>query len=103
MNPALGLPAADYEFAAAAVLVTSDALASGGVPDALSDAQQDWYFWHAWRGELANTGQLNYNFSFDIHSARKLREGYRLVWVTENPAVELLADLNVRLRTLWRL
>ena len=82
-------------------VVTADALATGQVPDPLSDLSQDWYYWHAWRGLLGFEAQ-HYQ-QFDIKTSRCLREGYRLMWATQHFTQEVATLMQVNLRTLWTL
>ena len=83
------------------VVVTAEALAAGVVPDPLSDTTQDWYYYHAWQGNLSQDDQHTQNF--DIRSARRLREGYALAWSTQNFTQEVAGKLSVRIRSLWTL
>jgi len=83
-------------------VVTKDALAAGALPDPLSDLEQDWYYWHSWEGLLGfSDGQHQENF--DIRTARKLREGYRLAFMMQSFTQELEGEIQVNLRTLWTL
>ena len=91
-----------YQFGVGVAVVTQDANFAGAVPDPLIDVLQDWYYWHAWNG-LLSEATPNYQWSFDIRTARKLREGYRLVWVSQVFAEEIGSELKVNLRTLWTL
>ena len=82
-------------------IVTADALGegSGAMPDPLTDLTHDWYYWHGWEGMLGLEAQ--HNQVFDIRSSRRLREGFRLVWISQNFSQEVVGKLRVHLRTLW--
>jgi len=103
LTPVSGVAAQDYNVSIGIAVVTADAVAAGVVPDPVGDAQQDWYYWTAWEGELNSAGQSNWTKEFDIRTSRRLREGYRLMFQSENSVQELGATLFVRLRTLWSL
>ncbi len=103
VSPVVGGSLEDYEFAVGVSVVTIDALSAGATPDPLTDVTQDWYFWDSWLGKLNAVGTSTYTKSFDIRSSRRLREGFRLVWVTENPAIEIAGLLSMSLRTLWKM
>ena len=102
-SPDIGAAIGDYNVSMGVCVVTIDAFLASAVPDPASDVTQDWYFWNAWEGAMINTGLSNQTGYFDIRSARRLREGYRLVWVSENVVMELAGTLQVNLRTLWRM
>jgi len=91
----------EYNLGVGVAVVTADALTAGATPDPLSDLSQDWYYYHAWEGNLGFEAQ-HYQ-EFDIRSARRLREGYRLGWVTQSFTMEVAGKLFVRLRSLWTL
>ena len=82
-------------------VVTRDGI--GAPPDPIDDPEQDWYFWDHWTGDLMNSGQSNFSRSFDIRSKRRLRQGYRLVLITQNTAQEFAHSVNFAFRTLWQM
>ncbi len=100
-TPLVGTAQADYNLAVGVCIVTIDALAAAAVPDPGADVTQDWYYWDSWEGGLLNAGLSTYTQRFDIRSARRLRDGYRLIWTTDNVTQELAGDVQIRLRTLW--
>jgi len=91
----------DANIGVGVAVVTKDAMSIGTMPDPLSDLEHDWYYWHAWEGIVGLENQ--HEQTFDIRSARKLREGYRLAFISQNFTQELSTTLRVRLRTLWTL
>ncbi len=82
-------------------VVTAEALAAGTVPDPLTDVTQDWYYWDHWEGMVGLDGQHQVNF--DIRSSRRLRERYRLVWISQNAVQELDTEIQVSMRALWQM
>ena len=90
-----------YNYGIGIAVVTKDALTAGVVPDPLTDQEQDWYYWDAWEGILGL--ENNYTKTFDIHTARKIREGYRLALVLENTTQEVVGQMRIRMRSLWTL
>ena len=90
-----------FNFGVGVAVITNDALAAGAVPDPLTDLTHDWYFWYAWEGNLGF--EVQHTKEFDICSSRRLREGYRLVWVVQNLIQELPGQLQCNFRTLWTL
>ena len=101
VTPQVGTAPGDYNFAAAISVASENALTGSRIPGALNASQQDWYYWTSWEGELSSGGTSNHTVYFDIRTARVLREGYRLVWNSQNAVQELGSNLFVRLRTLW--
>ena len=100
-SPVVGVSLADYNMSVGITLLTIDALAAFAVPDPAADVTQDWYFWDSWGGGMQADGSSNITRAFDIRSSRRLREGFRLIWVTDNLVMELAGVLDVRIRTLW--
>jgi len=92
---------AEYNVFIGIAVVTIDALAALAVPDPASDVTQDWYWWSAWEGGIADLGLSSRTMQFDIRTARRLREGYRLVLVSENLTQELASEFHLRARGLW--
>ena len=90
-----------FNYGIGVAVITQDALAAGAVPDPQVDLNQDWYYWDSWEGVLINEGQHQVNF--DIRTARKLREGYRLVMVMQSFIQELAGFIRVDMRNLWTL
>ena len=82
-------------------VITKDALSAGQVPEPLSDLEHDWYYWHAWEGIVGLENQ--HEQMFDIKTSRRIREGFRLAWISQNFTQEVATTLNVRLRSLWTL
>ena len=103
LEPGNSSAIATYNFFTGIAVVAAEGISSGEVPKPATAVQQDWYFWTGWEGQMLDTGQQNFSFHADIRSARRLREGYRLVLVTENNAQELISDIHYRIRTLWTL
>jgi len=91
------------------LVVTADALAAGTIPLPQSDLRQDWYFWEVQAYHLENpaagsSDRMVKVGNIDIHTARRLREGYRLVMVVEKSVTtEVAWNVQVGLRTLWTL
>ena len=81
-------------------VVTADAFVAQALPDPLFDTDQDWYYW--WGGSR-QVSSLGLEWSVDVRSARKLRGGYRLVLVAENVINELITNVDLTIRTLWKM
>jgi len=90
-----------YNYGVGVAVMTSDAIVAGATPDPLSDLSQDWYYYDAWEGILGL--ENNHTRYFDIRTARRIREGYRLGWVTQMFTQEVVGQMRVRLRSLWTL
>ena len=101
LSPSVGIVAEVYNISVG-IAVVSQAVTSQ-VPTPVGDPSQDWYYWSVWSGILSPTSNINQTVTFDIRTSRRLREGYRLVFVSENVIQELASDVRVRLRTLWRM
>ena len=96
---AIGVEEQNYNIGVS--VMTADALFAGATPDPRDDVLQDWYYWRGWEGMVSD--DQNHEASFDIRSSRRLREGFRLAWVTQNSSTEVDAEMRVHLRTLWRM
>ena len=81
-------------------VVTSEAIVASVVPDPLFDLEQDWYYWKAVEPRLSPETP-SYSWEFDLKTGRRLREGYRLVFIMEHPIFEVTGHLLLSLRTVW--
>ena len=65
--------------------------------DPMSDEGQDWYYW-----TLRSTASLRATqWEADIRTARRLRAGYKLIVVVNNPLNPVPTQLNLGIRSLW--
>ncbi len=95
--------ALDQSFVSMGVaVVTEDALAAAALPDPEFDFNHDWYYWTR-RMHKQNTLDSPPITSWDaiIRSKRRLRGGYRLVLITENPANPDPIEVMISMRNLW--
>ncbi len=97
-------------FSTGITVMTADAAVAALTPDPSSDFDQDWYFWQGQAfhlhqaGALASTDSMVEIAKIDIHTARRLRGGFRLVMIIEKGVtVEVAWNLTVGLRALWSL
>jgi len=81
-----------------------------GPPDPIGDAQQDWYYWTGSPVSAISSGLVagesaNPKIAVDIRSKRRLREGFRLILVSESEPTGSTqpAILAYNIRTLWAL
>ncbi len=99
---ATDVSAAAHDFAIGIGVVTLDAFAAGAVPDPLSNFDQDWYYWtHRQFKRTTAAEQALASFDFEIRSKRRLRGGYALVMVVENPVQLDAMNVNIAMRNLW--
>ncbi len=101
VTPQTAVAGVEYNISLGIAVMTIDALTAGATPDPAADVTQDWYWWDSWEGTLADAGLSTYTNHFDIRTARRIREGYRLVLITENLGQELASFVHFRARTLW--
>ena len=90
------------QFTVGICVVTKDAFTAGAVPDPLTDLEHDWYYWLSKELSFDFIGEVQH-FLWDLRSARKLREGYRLVLVIDKGTTEGSIDFVVAMRNLWKL
>jgi len=84
-------------------VMTNDAFAAGALPDPLSDFQQSWYYWTAFAG-VFNTNFNVYERSADIRTQRVLRQGFKLVGVSQSLAAnDLDTSFRITMRNLWEI
>ena len=85
------------------VVVTRDAIAGLVLPDPESDFNQDWLYWtrRAIKVQATNGGDQLYIWDADIRSMRRLRGGYGLVMISENPVNNQGVLLASSMRCLW--
>ena len=105
-----GLGEAATELADLAIgvcVVTKDAAASLTVPDPQNstDRNQDWYYWDSRLQTLGPAGADGglMEFEINIHTARRLRGGYRLIMVFQKQITELTYRGDLAMRLLWTL
>jgi len=95
----------EQEVAIGITVVTKDAIAAFAVPDPLStlDQNHDWYYWSSRNGTLGPAGSDDgsWVWNFDIRTSRRLRGGYRLVYIVEKDLTELGIEINTSVRNLW--
>jgi len=83
-------------------VVTRDAFAAGALPDPESDFHQDWLYWTRRMVDVPSTGCPQWlEWEADIRSGRRLRGGYALAMITENPANGSATQLEANMRLLW--
>ena len=94
--------AALSDLAVGVVVVSLDA-SQGVVPDPLTDAEQDWYYWRSGIVFAANTASASRltTWQFDIRTSRRLRGGYRLVAISENDENPQSTSVHWNVRGLW--
>ncbi len=80
-------------------VVTNDGFAAGALPDPESDFDQDWYYWT--RRSLMDREGSQLNWEIDLHSMRRLRGGYKLVFISQTPTNENITELHANFRNLW--
>lgn len=91
-----------HDISVGVAVVTQDALAAGAMPDPLTDPGQDWYYWtHRQMKIVSANNQPMHYWEIDIRTARRLRGGYRLALIVQNPVQEEATNLNVATRALW--
>ncbi len=85
-------------------IMTNDGFVALAPPDPLSDSSQSWYYWMLRDFRVAQTVNINDQWSADIRSARRLRGGFKLVLVVETDAATHIAASTFRatMRNLWR-
>ena len=94
------------EVAAGITVMTKDSFANGVSPSPLvGDEEQDWYWWQSTMRSLgpAGTDGGNITFPISILTKRRLRGGFRLVFIASKGLTELGLDLHLSLRILWTL
>jgi len=89
-------------------VVTEDALTAGATPDPEGDPGQDWYYWshkslHGQAVDISIDSGIAMRDQFDIRTARRLREGYRLALVIHKSATSQIWNVDVGMRNLWAL
>ncbi len=87
-------------------VMTNDAFAGLVVPDPLTgDFQQSWYYWTCLMHRSQSSGSpQGVVQDVDIHSARRLRGGFKLVGIGESLAAnDIDTTLFVTMRNLWQI
>ncbi len=82
-------------------VVTNDAFAAAAVPDPLTDAQQSWYYWTQRVYSAVNAAEARVSWDFDMRTMRKLRGGYKLIGVLQNPTNQSNQTVSLAFRNLW--
>jgi len=88
-------------------LVTNDAFAAMAVPDPLFDFAQSWYYWNSQTHLFQAGGILGRQEAaapivhVDIRSQRRLRGGFKLVFISQTPVTQVDFTLGVSMRLLW--
>ena len=101
LTPQLAPSSEEYNIYVGVTLVTIDALVAGNTPDPQTDVTQDWYYWAGWEGGLADLGLSSQTMLFDVHTSRRVREGWRLVLISQNKTQELGSFFHLNMRCLW--
>ena len=83
-------------------VVTRDARLAGIVPSPLNSFNQDWYYGtgRVFKKEVMGAPE-NFTWEVDIRTRRRLRGGYDLVLVVENPINTDVTILTTAMRLLW--
>ena len=85
--------------AAIGIYVLSDeAFDSLAFADPLADVQQPWYYWTFTTIANTSTPQV---IPFDIRTSRRLRQGYRLMAVTNNVLNDQQTKITLSARAVW--
>ena len=94
------------EIAAGICVMTKDSFTSGVSPSPLNgDEEQDWYWWNSAMHSLGPAGTDGglITWPIEIKSKRRLRGGYRLVFIASKGLTELGLDVHLSMRVLWSL
>ena len=79
-------------------VISEEAFDQVAFMDPLADVQQGWYYWTFLTSSVQNfPGTVH----FDIRTSRKLRQGYKLVAVANNPLNDEVSDITLNARALW--
>ena len=98
------VPNVNLQFAMLGIYVLShEAFLQTALSDPTSDEGQDWYYWTARSAQAADVGVLltGDKWDVDIRTARKLRAGYKLVMVINNPLNNVITTMHIATRALW--
>jgi len=71
--------------------------------DPLGDDQQSWYYWSFMTVSKVAGSAPQQHWEADIRTKRRLRSGYKLAVVTNNPLNDSATDLTMSARLLWAL
>ena len=70
--------------------------------DPEGDFFQDWYYWTRRAAQVEATGEpRTFSWDADIRTMRKLRGGYKLVYVVSHPLNPQPVELHTSMRLLW--
>jgi len=83
------------------LVVNHESLTGDGIPDVINDFQQDFYFWKTFSLRPVSNEGLHQHFEVDIRTSRRLRGGYGLLFIAQNPVQERATTLDVSMRNLW--
>ncbi len=77
-----------------------EAIIGGALLDPQSDLQQAWYYWTFLSVLQPSTPTT---LEFDIRTSRRLRAGYKLIAVANNPFNAQVSKISLSLRLLWQI
>jgi len=87
------------------ILVSTTAgFVGGSVPNPATAFSQDWYYWFHKDSHLpGNTAEAmnQLEVEWDIHTMRRLREGYRLLIVVQKSVTNAVINVSFGMRNLW--
>jgi len=90
------------EIAIGIAVVTKDAVSGPQFPDPLTDSDYGWYYWtNRVIDALTGIGPAQLDWEIDIRTARTIREGMRLVVISESKSSNNAKALHMAFRALW--
>jgi len=77
-------------------------LAQTALNDPTADANQDWYYWTLRSLYPLAVSSNQVQWEVDLKTMRRLRTGYKLLMVVNNPINTVASELNLAARLLWK-
>jgi len=82
-------------------VVSHEAFDQTAFSDPTADEGQDWYYWTQRAVQPNGISSQGDYWDIDLRTSRRLRAGYKLIMVVNNPLNDVVTNLTVGLRTLW--